>query len=67
MNTTYDASKCDENKCQCLICPKCGAHELHPDGVHVQIRAYKVTTDDGDFSQCLVCKAKGCIHEGWFK
>lgn len=34
-----------------LTCPKCGAHEMHPDGGKLLIRAYKVD----NYSQCLVC------------
>lgn len=38
-----------------LICPNCGNHEMHPDGKHCLIKAFKVQMDDGWHSQCLVC------------
>lgn len=71
--------RCKDNKCTCIICPKCGAHEIHPDGVSVQIRAYKYSDKSGvEWSQCLICAgfydenkvyhdAKGDKNKGWFK
>ena len=47
------------NKIKIIIkdvkCPQCGAQEMHPDGKHVLIRAYKVSDARGWWSECLVC------------
>jgi hypothetical protein len=58
-------------------CPKCGAQEVHPDGKHLLIRAFKVSDEYGDYSQCLVCagyytkalvydESAGDPEKGWF-
>lgn len=60
-------------------CPTCGAGEMHEDGDKLNIRGFKVCTDDGYWwSQCLVCsggydKLNGTFTEanhdsekGWF-
>jgi hypothetical protein len=39
-----------------ITCPTCGASEMHPDGMHLLIKAYKVCDRLGRWgSQCLVC------------
>ena len=39
-----------------LVCPKCGAGEMHPDGEHLLVRGFKVCDKHGHWwSQCLVC------------
>lgn len=39
-----------------LICPTCGAEEMHPDGDKILIRGFKIGDDSGYWwSQCLVC------------
>jgi hypothetical protein len=40
-----------------LICPKCGAPEIHPDNTNLAlVRWFKVYSADGtEWSQCLVC------------
>ncbi len=37
------------------MCPTCGAGEMHPTKELLLVRAYKVTDQEGDWSQCLVC------------
>jgi len=36
-------------------CPMCGAEEIHPNGKHVLIRAFKVEDKGHWYSECLVC------------
>lgn len=45
-------------------CPRCRATERHADGKHVQIRGYKVSDEEGHWSQCLVCLSNG--FRSWF-
>ena len=59
-------------------CPTCGAGEMHEDGAKLNIRAFKVSTKEHCWSQCLVCagyydKLNGVVTEanfnkekGWF-
>lgn len=44
-----------------LQCPKCGACEMHPTQDLLLIHGFKVSDDDGWWSQCLVCSG------GWSK
>ena len=51
-----------------LTCPKCGATELHPTEKNsVLIRAFKVTDDEGSWSQCLVCSGGYDANLVWHK
>lgn len=43
-----------------LICPMCGAQEMHPDGDKLLIRAYKVD----NYSQCLACSGYYLMIDG---
>ena len=39
-----------------VVCPNCGAEEMHPDGDKLLIRGFKVCDSKGYWwSQCLVC------------
>lgn len=61
-----------------LHCPKCGAVEEHPDGLHIVIRGFKVESGGHWWSQCLRCSGfydaslnetpeKHDRDKGWFK
>jgi len=61
-----------------LVCPKCGAKEMHPDGDKLLIRGHKVWRDGSWWSKCLVCsgyydKDLNCpdpwakTEGGWFR
>lgn len=61
-----------------LVCPVCGAAEMHSDGKHIHIRGFKVHHSNHWWSQCLVCsggydKPNGTYtpenhdgNKGWF-
>lgn len=38
-----------------VVCPKCGAAEMHPNGEWCLIRSFKVHDGRRWWSQCLVC------------
>jgi len=38
-----------------VVCPNCGAKEMHPNGKLLLIRAFKVHMNGRWQSQCLVC------------
>jgi len=52
-----------------LVCPNCGAHEMHPDGGKLLIRGKKVYRNGKWWSQCLVCAGYYDLdlvyHENW--
>lgn len=60
-----------------LVCPECGAQEMHPNGEVVLIRGFKVLDGGHWWSQCLVCAGyydkdlnydndAGNAEAGWF-
>lgn len=62
---------------QDVVCPNCGAGEMHPNGDMLLIRGFKVHMDGHWWSQCLVCAGyydkdlnydaeAGRTDEGWF-
>lgn len=47
-------------RCNCLVCPHCGATEVDDCAKPIEswkwfIRGYKVTDEHGDWSHCLKC------------